>query len=284
MAEKLDYIQSLTSVLEVFSDNLSVKKLFEQNLYEELISIIMELEKSKYLIHNYEFLFILRRKLFCSYCLENPLSVPVYCEHHLCTACIDLLISQQKDEQLLLCPLCTQPILAYAIANYLQKCLSCQFFLPTNYFYANNICIKYCKLCLWKLFNKKTRQFVSEFESNDKILTRSQNCGKCQKKVLIPFGNYLCRIHFYCFACFKSELSKQRCFCCKSKLSDEFFVLGKKMISSYCGYCGTIKEKIFFVQKNCCVTNICFSCQIKFNLKKCRKCMANIDLKNNLHI
>lgn len=284
MAEKLDYIQSLSRVLDVFSDNLSVKKLIEQDLFEELVEIVEDLEKCKFLIHSSQFLFTLKKKLFCSYCLENPLSVPVYCEHNLCMSCVDLLISQHDETTLLLCPLCTQPILAYTLANYLQKCLSCEFFLPANHFYANNVCVKYCKVCLWKLFHKKTPQFLSEFDRDDKIFTKAQNCEKCQKKVLIQFGSYLCRIHFYCFFCFKSELLKQNCIGCKAKISDEFFVLGKKMLYSYCRYCGIEKEKVLFVQKNCCVANTCLECQAKFNLKNCMKCFGNINLMNVLDI
>lgn len=283
MAEELKYIESFMMILESFSENLSVKKLIEQDLLGEILEILKKLDSLKFLIHKHEFLEILKKKLYCSYCLKNPVSTLLKCQHSLCSLCTDNLISLHRNpSELLLCPLCQDTFLSHTLASYLQKCYSCEFYLPNNCFYPNNACLKYCKTCISFLIFKKNTQLFKEFDKGHKILSDFETCEKCEKLVPVKNASYLCSVHAYCFSCFKIGLSRQKCFSCDRKISEEFFATCSKMMTLFCRFCDLEKERIFFVWKNCCRPNICISCQLEFDSKTCRKCSMGINLNQNL--
>ena len=282
MDKELGFVEGLMMILEKFSENLSVEKLIEQDMMGEMLEVLKKLNSVKFLIHKHEFLEIIYKKLHCSYCLENPVSTLLKCQHNLCVDCTDNLVGlQRSSSELLACPLCQDTFLSYTRANSLQKCYSCEYYLPKNCFYSNTL-IKYCKTCIAFLIFKNSIQHCKEFSKGHKLLSEVETCEKCEKIVTVKHANFLCKVHVYCYSCFKVGLSRQKCFSCDKKISEEFFEDCKKMMTLICWFCNIQKERVFFVEKNCCRGNICVACQVKFDLKACRKCSTRIDLTQNI--
>lgn len=285
------YERNLILILEAFSNNFSVEKVKKAGKYQEIIGLVKELEKSKFLLPSNEFLQTLREKLYCGYCLENLIDVSTKCGHGFCGKCFELVHSNFiQSKKNVLCLVCGDQLVLPAPFQCYAECTQCENFLHESFFYADPLCHAICKMCVYKkvsvgnvICNVCDKRLKFNLEAN-------YRCTLCKKDLSFITSNLLCRSHTYCFNCYKVGLAEGRCFECdgeiKSELKEELVTL----LFAKCALCSKTKEKTLFINKKCCVKKICVTCQVKvanekkFGVEKCMGCQSKLNLHASLEI
>ena len=286
------YEVNLMVILEAFSNNFSVEKVKKAGKYEEIMGLVKELEKVKFLLPSNEFLQVLRKNLFCGYCLENPIDVQSKCGHGFCVKCMeqaqsDFIDSKSKN---VACLVCDHQLALLAPFQGYTECTQCGNFLHESFFYQDPLCHPICKMCV---YTKTSGGSFTCTVCDKKLkfdLDSNYPCSLCCKNLSIFTSNFLCRSHAYCFNCYKAGLSEGRCFSCDSEIDSELKPELISLLSAKCSLCKNIKEKSLFINKKCCVKRICVACQVKvgiekkFGVEKCMGCQSKLNLNSSLEI
>lgn len=289
MSEQV-FAASFTQLLESFSCNFSLDKVKNNEKFEEIVFLVKELEKVKFLLPSYEFLNTLKAKIYCGYCLESFIDIQTKCGHGFCNSCMEIIISQGlTHKSRVSCALCTSEIILSGPYPNFTECKQCGHFLHESLFYKFPLCHSTCKICINKKMSLGNGTCTSCYKALKFDYDSIYKCCLCHKDLHLATSNFLCRSHAYCFACFKAGLSEGRCFSCDLEIDPKLHIQLMSFLSSTCSMCNKTKEKSLFINKSCCIKRVCVTCQVdaathrKFG-EKCMSCQKKLNLLSGLEI
>lgn len=275
---------SYAMILESFSSNFSLDKARKNGELKEIVALVKELEKVKFLLPSYEFLEVLKGKIYCSYCLENIADIQTKCDHHFCNDCFGKIINEsQISKSRPSCSLCTSEIVLSDPYPGFIECKQCGLFLHESFYYEFPLCHPTCKICICKGLSVSDDECTSCYKRLRLNYDSFLKCSLCSKELNIIASYFLCRSHSYCFTCFKAGLSEGRCFSCDTEINPSLHSQLMPLLSSKCLICNNTKEKSLFINKTCCVKKVCVRCQVHATLErnfgeKCLSCQKKLNL------
>jgi hypothetical protein len=137
-------------------------------------------------------------------------------------------------------------------------------------------CGHFCDECLcekFRLGNMECDACDSKINMPNEIFDIEVRCSSCNTDVFL-LGDYAKTIcddrHVHCYLCLKNAVQTKQCQKCKKEINNAQEALISQFLYAKCAICEEIRERAFFIPKQCCGKEICGICQAPNN--ECKNC------------